>query len=451
MVTMLEQFFNEKGLADKTKTVYKCAVERYEELQGLTLEELLEEADLEEENGVRWKRRKLKTRLINYRNWLYDNLTEGTAKRYFGSVKTIYKHFEIEVQPLPSFNTKQIDRTYEKTFKDILTVPELQSAYYEASDVGECIILWGISSGISKVDLLKITVEQFISYCEEYFKLKGIKFKREDTLLETLQELLEYDELIPVIEGERQKTGTRFTTFCSPEAVIRTIHYLIGRDVHIRESYEEFITKTSQELGEHFNSAEEINEYIENYIFNHNITENELNKLNKISKKATNLPQRLEYSHKLFKVTDAHLSYSFRRINEKLELGKVGNTTKFRCHQLRAFQASTLLNLEHNAFTESEVDALQGRKKDATHRAYFTESVSKLFKKYYEVVDSLMLFKSIHIIDEEEMEKLVAENNQYKKEIMKNKSQLEEQQHKIDEIMKLQEELEALVRVTSSS
>ena len=62
-----------------------------------------------------------------------------------------------------------------------------------------------------------------------------------------------------------------------------------------------------------------------------------------------------------------------------------------------------------------------------------------------------MLFKSIHIIDEEKMEKLVAENNQYKKEIMKNKSQLEEQQHKIDEIMKLQEELEALVRVTSSS
>jgi len=441
---MLEQFLTEKGLADATRTVYKCAVEKYEELQGKTLEELLEEADLEEENGVRWKKRTLKNRLINFRNWLYDNQSEGTAKRYFSSIKTIYRHFEIEVQPLPSFNAKNIDKTYEKTFSDILTIPEIISAYYEASDVGECIILWGISSGISKVDLLKMTVEDFVGYCEEYFKLKGIKFKRETTLLETLQELLEYDELIPVIEGERQKTGTRFTTFCSPEAVIRTLHYLIGRDVHIRERHDKFLEETSQELGEHFNSAEEINSYIENYIFNNNITEKELNKLNKISKKADNLPQRLEYSHKLFEVTDAHLSYSFRRINEKLELGHVGKTTKFRCHQLRAFQASTLLNLESNAFTESEVDALQGRKKDATHRAYFTESVSKLFNKYYEIVDSLMLFKTIHTVDEEKMDELVKENNEYK-------SQLEEQQQKIDEIMKLQEELEALVRISSSS
>ena len=136
---------------------------------------------------------------------------------------------------------------------------------------------------------------------------------------------------------------------------------------------------------------------------------------------------------------------TFRKINNKLKLGKVGYSTKFRCHQLRAFQASTLVNLEDNPFTIDEVDALQGRKKDRTHRAYFTESKSKLFKKYYDNVDSLMFFKSIHGVDEETFEKVIAENSVYKKEIVKNEQKLEAQEKTINQIISNQKELEALL------
>lgn len=56
-----------------------------------------------------------------------------------------------------------------------------------------------------------------------------------------------------------------------------------------------------------------------------------------------------------------------------------------------------------------------------------------------------MLFKSIHGIDEEAYEKLNAENNFYKKEIVKNEQKLEEQQKTINKIISNQRELEALL------
>ena len=112
---------------------------------------------------------------------------------------------------------------------------------------------------------------------------------------------------------------------------------------------------------------------------------------------------------------------------------------------LRKFQASTLLNSEIVTWTVEEIDTLQGRSMDITHQAYFKNSREKLYNKYVECVDELMLFKSIHTIDEDEFEKVKSENNFYKKEIVKNEQIMEAQQKKIDEIKKNQEELEAMI------
>ena len=387
----LDQFCIEKNLSKSTILLYSACVKSYEKLNDLTLDHLIDEADREEEEGIRWKKRTLKTRLLNFRKYLFENKSEGTANRYMGCIKSIYRHFEIELQDLPSFTSKQIDRTYQKTYEDIPTKQELIDAYHEANNVSKCIILFASSSGLSKIDLLNLKVRDFIDACADFIKT--------DDLMSQLQELKSQKEVIPYFEGCRQKTGSRYTTFCSPEAVEHIVQYLIGRDAKISQSYEE-------------------------------------------ADDTEDLPEHLTYEDKLFDISYEHLSYVFRKINNKLKLGKVGKYTKFRCHQLRTYQASTLLN---HGLTESEVDALQGRKKDKTHRAYFVESKSKLFNKYYACVDELMLFKSIHTIDEEAFEKVKAENNFFKKEIVKNEQKLEEQQEAIIKIMENQKELEAML------
>jgi ABC-type lipoprotein export system ATPase subunit len=121
---LLNQFFIEKGSSLSTQRHYCASAKIYEELCGKTITELIHEADEEEEAGIRWKKRKIKTYLINFRNHLYANKSEGTAKQYFTDIKTLYRHFEIELQPLPSFNSKQIDKTYVMTYDDIVEMIE---------------------------------------------------------------------------------------------------------------------------------------------------------------------------------------------------------------------------------------------------------------------------------------------------------------------------------------
>lgn len=392
----LNQFFIEKDLADSTKELYSACVNLYEKVIGKSLNELIQEADSEEEQGIRWKHRKIKGNLITYRNYLYANKSEGTASRYLSCLKTVYRHFEIEIQPLPSFNSKQIDKTYEMSYDDLLTKLEIIDAYYEANNVTKCIILFAMSSGLSKVDLLNLTVGDFITACEKYIT--------EDSLIKQLNELKNQD-IIPCFVGNRQKTGTVYTTFCSPEATEHITQYLIGRDAQIKQTYAD---------------AED--------------------------DERDQLPVKLEYTDCLFDISKSHLTYVFRCINRKLKLGKVGKFTKFRCHALRKFHASTLMNIDNIKWSVEEIDTLQGRKKDKTHRAYFHNDKDKLYQKYVECVDELMLFKSIHEIDKEEFEKLESENRFFKKEVIKNERKLEEQQETINLIKQNQKELMEMLK-----
>ena len=53
---MLNRFFNEKGTANSTQKHYKASVKLYEKVTGLTLNELLTEADNEETEKIPWNR-----------------------------------------------------------------------------------------------------------------------------------------------------------------------------------------------------------------------------------------------------------------------------------------------------------------------------------------------------------------------------------------------------------
>ncbi len=403
---MLQRFFMEKGLAKSTKQHYQASVKAYLAVTGATsLDALIQEAETEEEQRIRWKHRKVKQYLIDFRNWLYQNKGEGTVTIYMSDIKAIYRHYEIEILDLPTYRSKQIQKVYVKKYEDIPKKNELIDAFYEANSEAQDVILFASSSGMSKVDLLNLTVSDFLEACDEYCLLTNQAFPHKATLLDTLLALKEMKNIIPCFKGERQKTGSRFITFASPEFVEHKLQHLIGRDASIKTAY---------------NNADD--------------------------DEKLNLPDKLYGDDKLFNISDSHLSYVFRRINDKLNLGRVGSNRKFRCHQLRAYQATTLLNIDSDfKFSESEIDTLQGRVKDKTHRAYLVESTSKLFKKYSDNVDHLMLFKRINVISEEEVENIRKENNFYKKEIVKNENKLEEQQKRIQEIINNQRELEAML------
>ena len=75
---LLEEIHIVKNHSKGIRKVYKCAVKKYTNFCGKSLEELIEEAESEEEQGIRWKKRKLKRRLLSYRQHLIDNYPINT-------------------------------------------------------------------------------------------------------------------------------------------------------------------------------------------------------------------------------------------------------------------------------------------------------------------------------------------------------------------------------------
>jgi len=351
----------------------------------------------------------VKEYLVMYRNYLFANMKESSANTYFNDIKTIYRHFEIEILALPSFNSKQVDKAYEMSFDDLPTVDELTSAYYEANNVVKCILLFAMSSGMAKVDMLNLTVDSFISACSNYLP----ETKAETELLTQLYELRNQD-VIPCFEGTRQKTDSKYTTFCSPEAAEHIIQYLIGRDAEIKATY--------QKVLKEYNETQK----------------------DELKNKLAALPEKLTYEHQLFKISDSHLDQTFRKINNKLQLEDVGDHTKLRCHMLRKWNASILLNID-GGFTEQEIDVLQGRRMDKTHRAYFHNNKEALYEKYVMCVDELMLFMKLHEVDVKDYEKIQKENKLYKSELEVQSTKMVELENLVKETKMKQKELEALL------
>ena len=69
----IQEYVTTRGLGEKRHKALKVMLNHYSNYQQLPLHELLTEADTEEEQGIRWKHRRLKTRLINYmKNFAYS-------------------------------------------------------------------------------------------------------------------------------------------------------------------------------------------------------------------------------------------------------------------------------------------------------------------------------------------------------------------------------------------
>jgi integrase len=113
----------------------------------------------------------------------------------------------------------------------------------------------------------------------------------------------------------------------------------------------------------------------------------------------------------LFKVHPMYLMHRFTRINDELGLGKIGKYHRFRSHMLRKFHASQLYN---NGMSLDEIDALQGRGKDATHSAYFLENPMKLRERYIEHLGAITINWEVIDIKSPEYIRLEQENKAYK-------------------------------------
>lgn len=362
---IVAQFFVERNSKESTIKNYEMAFKYYTKFNNLSMSELLDEADEEEEKGIRWKRCSLKKRLIDFRTYIYSEVAVSTAKLYFNCIRTFYRHFEIEMQSLPYMKSQKGNNI---KHDDIPTKEEIRKAYGFASPLLKAVILFISSSGCGRTETLNLTIEDFMKATNE--------FSENEDILGRCLELEDVEDAIPIWEVHRQKTDKDYFTFCSPEATQEICKYLLSRK------------------------------------------------------------DELNTQKKLFKIEKKYLNRKFREINELLGGESSGAWTKFRPHMLRKFNASALINAE-TPFTIDEVDAIQGRSKDMTHRTYFLEDPAKLREKYKVCLSAVTILSDVTAFEYQNMK------NQ-KEEL---ESKISEQEEKLRVMMEEMEKISSILNV----
>ena len=362
---LLEYLQKTRNISDNTLTSYKTYIKEYSKVNhNMLMINLIKEAEQEEDEGIRWKHRKIKQRLMQYRAYLYDTHAYSTAKSRFGKILTVYRHFDIEIHKLPPINTRN-DTTEHISFKDLPDKEIINEAINISNPLMKAIILFISSSGCARAETLSLTVNDFIQATSEYHS--------DTNIYAVLNQLKDRNDIIPMFKLKRIKTNKYYFTFCSPEASSSICNYLLSLNKKIRPD------------------------------------------------------------DPLFQISGQQFILSFKRINEKLNLGKVGKNNRFRSHMLRKFHSSMLFD---DGLSEEIIDSLQGRGKDSTHRSYFMDNPLRLRERYIEHMNAITINLDVNSVDFKSPEYIKME---------------QELQEKTEEVQSMNDRVSALEKVIYSN
>lgn len=352
---MIKEYIHTKNLKQKSYYQLKTIMEDYSQYQQLTLYELIQEADKEEEAGIRWKHRRLKQRLISYMNHITSRLAISSSKNYLAKIKSFYYFHEIEIHKLPPFNIRNIHLDKPIRYSDLPDKEIIKKAVELSNPLMKAVILTMLTGGFARVDVLNLTVQDFINATNEYHNETEIT-----EVIKTLKTDLE--NIVPVWDNRREKTNRYYITFTTPEATAEIINYLQYR----------------------------------------------LDRIQKYQK------PRLKPTDRLFKITPDWLTIKFQELNDIMQLGKVGKYNRFRSHMLRKFHAS---NLSKAGMERAKINVLQGKSNGRVDDVYFFEDTQKLKEDYINAMPELLIFIEMVTIDSPEVSALKNENQNMRQEL----------------------------------
>lgn len=312
---LLKRFCSNRNIKYSTLKSYRSAIAKYEFFHDMDMGSLMDEAIVEEDEGISLKNRKIKGRLLDFRSFLLDSgLAISTVRTYFSRIKTFYRPFEIE---LPYLNDIKFDEEYLSSYYDLPTRGDIRKVCSISSNAFRALVLFISSSGCAKAETLSLTVGDFVKASDDYHDGGSID--------DVLNCLIGRRDIVPAFYLKRIKTNKFYYAFCSPEASHHIVKYLISR-------------------------------------------------------------KGLSLDDRLFDFTDSSLIYSFKKVNDKLNMGFVGRYRFFRSHALRKFHAS---NIDLSA---DIVDELQGRGKTRVREAYMKTNPRRLKEIYIGAMHNVMVF-----------------------------------------------------------
>lgn len=205
---ILYEFLNRK-LKPATKKRYNYILKRYVESTGLSLSELIQEAEEDEDNGIRLRKRRIKKHLDNHIQYLESlDYSVKNLRLNISSIRVFYNFFEIQ---LPKIYLPEISN--DKTTDDIPGYDEIREVISHANQKYTAIILLMASSGMGSAEALSLQIHDLLKSA-----------KKDPSNIDELSDI--EHSLILEWEVTRIKTGQQYYTFSSPETTRAIMLYL---------------------------------------------------------------------------------------------------------------------------------------------------------------------------------------------------------------------------------
>ncbi|KAF5057145.1 hypothetical protein DSECCO2_359970 [anaerobic digester metagenome] len=330
---LLEDFITYRDIAPRTIDLYVYHLNIYCNYIGLNLEEMIAEAEDEEEDGIRMRRRKITKYLNDYAQYLKDSgFAPTSTPTMITAVKSFYRYYDIQL-PINKRRTSRnarLEKANTQTTESIPTMEEIQRFVECCNDLYKVVALFGVSSGMGQAEIGSLTYKHVFEAC-------GLD-PYPETMEETIKKIKDKGHFIATWNIKRVKTGMKYFTFTSPELIKHLIIYL--QEYH--RKYPEFNPKPEDKLVRSLRLGNPV------------ITRG--------------------------------LSQYFSSINKKHEFRQFNNRFVCTCHGFRRFFASTL---ERNKLPHLVIRRLMGHKFDNVTNAYFKIDIETAKEDYLEAVNAL--------------------------------------------------------------
>ena len=222
------KFFADRNIKRSTQKGYEATFYKWFQYHGTKYDSIQDCVDLymdEEDKRIPMRDRSIKKELIGFRESLIEDTglkSDKSVRSYFSKIGSLFRHYGLEIPDLPKV---KLEKGYVSSYNDLPTHSMIKTACEQSPLDLKALILFMSSSGSAKAETLSITVEMFLTGCNEYLEEPADATNIQDTL----NALSDKHDIVPLIYLRRIKTDKWYYTCCSPEASYMIIEALKTR------------------------------------------------------------------------------------------------------------------------------------------------------------------------------------------------------------------------------
>jgi integrase len=223
---LIKEYIQNHNIKPNTIIRFTRGITLYSEFLNKTPEQWITEAENEEENRIRMRRRSIKKYLLDFKDYLHErDFSVLTVKTHMTAIRSMYHEQNIEV---PKIILKKDNR--QELRDSIPTKEDIRYALTLANPKYKAIILLMSSSGMGKSEIISLTYQNFLDSISEYVEMSLNSMVDVEVLCSKLT--MNNDILVPTWNITRIKTDMKYVTFSSPESVEAILNYLKSDPPH---------------------------------------------------------------------------------------------------------------------------------------------------------------------------------------------------------------------------